>query len=146
MDLSVSKVDNQEDLKKAFRIREEVFVHEQLVAPDEEYDEFENSSVHFLAYIGQQPVGTARWRMADKGVKLERFAVLKPFRDQGIGQALVKAVLEDINNNPQTAGNDIYMHAQVAAVGLYRKFGFEKVGEKFMECNIEHYLMKLSKK
>lgn len=146
MDLSVSKVENQEDLKTAFRIREEVFVREQKVAPDEEYDEFENSSVHFLAYVGQQPVGTARWRSTHKGVKLERFAVLKPFRDQGVGQVLVRAVLEDIKNNPEVANKDVYMHSQVSAMGLYEKFGFGKEGEKFMECGIEHYLMKLSKK
>jgi predicted GNAT family N-acyltransferase len=144
MQIEVSKVISPEELELVFRIREEVFVFEQQVAPEEEYDEFEDRSVHFLAKYGDLPVGTARWRFTGIGVKLERFAVLKPYRSKGIGKALVSTVLEDINQTPAANGKVRYMHAQLAAIPLYSKFGFEKEGEMFEDCQILHYKMKLS--
>ncbi|WP_162417906.1 GNAT family N-acetyltransferase [Cyclobacterium roseum] len=144
MKFSVHKITDEITLKKAFRIREEVFVKEQCVDPDEEYDGFENESAQFLAYQGQQEVGTARWRFTENGIKLERFAVLKPFRGKGVGQALVKAVLADIQSHPESAGKTVYLHGQLTAMGLYEKFGFQKVGDLFVECGIDHYQMELS--
>jgi predicted GNAT family N-acyltransferase len=125
----------------AFRIRETVFVQEQLVPAEEEYDEFENTSRHFLAYVHGTPCGTARWRYTDKGIKLERFAVLKEFRSKKVGSALVQAVLADIQQHPSSQGKLLYLHGQITAMPLYRKFGFEPVGDMFEECNIQHYKM-----
>ncbi|MEX2512360.1 MAG: GNAT family N-acetyltransferase [Cyclobacteriaceae bacterium] len=143
MSITVTKITDKAILEQAFKIREEVFVKGQKVDPSEEYDEYEDQSTHFLAFSGQQAAGTARWRFTDKGVKLERFAVLEPFRGSGVGQSLVKAVLSDIKSSPQTEGKEIYLHAQLTAVGLYEKFGFKKIGDIFIECGIKHYLMKL---
>ncbi len=139
--ITVSKVSAKEDIETVFKIRETVFVREQKVAPEEEYDEFESESIHFLARVGNEPAGTARWRHTDKGIKLERFAVLQPMRGRGVGQALVKAVLDDIDSSPARAGTTLYLHAQLPAVPLYEKFGFMKEGEIFIECNIAHYAM-----
>lgn len=144
MSLHVTKITQEEELKSAFNVREQVFVVEQEVDPAEEYDEFEQSSTHFLAWLDDQPVGTARWRFTSNGVKLERFAVLKEARGKGVGQALVGAVLSDIEVTPETAGKQKYLHAQLAAMPLYSKFGFEKEGDIFDECNILHYKMKLA--
>ena len=60
--ISVEKVLTKEQLDTVFSIREEVFVIEQEVDPSEEYDEFEDISIHFLAKLSGQPAGTARWR------------------------------------------------------------------------------------
>ena len=59
-----------DDLKqKAFQIREEVFVVEQEVSAEEEFDEFEEDSHHFVALDeNQEPIGSARWRTTDKGI------------------------------------------------------------------------------
>jgi predicted GNAT family N-acyltransferase len=143
MAIEVIPVENQADLDDIFRIREVVFVVEQEVDPAEEYDEFETTSSHFKALLDGVPAGTARWRFTDKGIKLERFAVRKEYRGQGVGQALVKAVLDDIQQHPDFTGQTCYLHAQVTAMGLYEKFGFQKEGDLFMECNISHYKMKL---
>ncbi|GHB44250.1 GNAT family N-acetyltransferase [Mongoliitalea lutea] len=143
MPITVEKVLTQEQLDIIFGIREKVFVIEQEVGPAEEYDEFENSSTHFLAKLDDTPAGTARWRYTDKGVKLERFAVLKEKREKGVGQALVKAVVDDIAAQPNSKGKKLYMHAQLDAMPLYAKFGFKQVGELFEECNILHYKMEL---
>ena len=138
MSLKVEKITRDDQLSSAYWIREQVFVLEQGVDPKAEYDEFESQCSHFLACLDNKPVGTARWRFTPKGVKLERFAVLGEGRGQGVGQALVAAVLEDINSSEEAEGRSKYLHAQLSAVPLYSKFGFEKVGEMFEECKIMH--------
>ena len=132
----VKKVTDPADLEKVFAIRREVFVGEQNCPPELEW-EHEEESNHFLATVDGVPAGASRWRKTDKGYKLERFAVLKGFRGNGVGQALVQAVLNDL---PSEA-DYIYLHAQVDAVTLYERFGFEKTGPEFEEAGIRHYKM-----
>lgn len=140
--MQVKKIENRRELEEAFAIREKVFVEEQHVSKEEEYDEFEESSVHFLAISEEgTPCGTARWRFTEKGVKLERFAVLKEFRGKGVGAALVGRVLEDLSLHPEARDKMRYLHAQLTAVPLYEKFGFRKEGDQFDECGILHYKM-----
>lgn len=141
---TVEKITTEEGLQAAFQIRELVFVVEQEVDAAEEYDEFETTSIHFLAVLEGNPVGTARWRFTSNGVKMERFAVLKEARGQGVGQALVAAVLKDIEMHPDGKGKKRYLHAQIHAMPLYAKFGFQQVGEQFEECAILHYKMELN--
>jgi len=136
MDIKVNKVTDPADLEKVFAIRREVFVGEQNCPPELEWEN-EDVSIHFLATVDGEAAGASRWRKTDKGYKLERFAVLKPYRGKGTGQALVQAVLDDL---PADA-NCIYMHAQIDAVTLYQRFGFVKVGEQFEEAGIQHFTM-----
>jgi predicted GNAT family N-acyltransferase len=131
-----------DQLPLVFQIRQKVFVEEQNVAPEEEYDEFEDSSHQFLAFWEGHPAGTARWRFTDKGVKLERFAVLPAFRGKGIGSALVSHLLETIAQHPDAGKKVKYLHSQLPAVSLYERHGFRKEGDIFEECDILHYLMK----
>ncbi len=85
------------------------------------------------------PCGAARWRLTDKGVKLERFAVLAEYRNQQVGAALLHQVLQDARAaHPEAA---LYLHAQLRAIPFYERHGFEKVGEQFSECDIEHFKM-----
>ena len=118
-------------------IRKKVFVVEQKVRPEEEFDEFENDSTHFLAYFGPRQVGTARWRYTKDGIKLERFAVIEKYRNKSIGTAILKKVLEDVNDKKKKT----YLHAQVSAIKFYERNGFVKEGKLFSECNIDHYKM-----
>jgi len=134
--IQVRKVTDTNDLEKVFAIRREVFVGEQNCPPELEW-EHEDESVHFLATVDGEAAGASRWRKTDKGYKLERFAVLGKFRGKGVGQELVKTVLADL---PADA-NYIYMHAQIAAVSLYERFGFEKTGPQFEEAGIQHFKM-----
>ncbi|EMR02027.1 GNAT family N-acetyltransferase [Cesiribacter andamanensis] len=139
----VERTTNQQQLEAAFDIRRKVFVEEQQVPAEEEYDEFEESSRHFLALDEQgSPCGTARWRRTPKGIKLERFAVLAEQRGKGVGAALVAKVLEDVAQQADTQGRVLYLHAQLTAMPLYARFGFSPEGEEFEECGIRHYLMK----
>jgi predicted GNAT family N-acyltransferase len=138
----VYPLNSPEMLEQAFAIRRTVFVEEQAVAPEEEYDEYEEESRHYLAFMEDIPVGTARWRQTDKGIKLERFAVLREFRGQGVGELLLRQVLEDVKilrrNIPE---GEVYLHAQVQVIPFYEKSGFEVKGEEFLEAGIRHKRM-----
>jgi predicted GNAT family N-acyltransferase len=123
--------------EQAFAIRRLVFVEEQGVDANLEYDH-EEEAHHYLLFLGEKPIATARWRETEKGIKLERFAVIPSFRNRGIGEMILKEVLKDISPLEKT----IYLHAQVNAVRFYERNGFFKVGEQFTEAGIVHFLMK----
>ena len=122
---------------KALKIRENVFVKEQQVPPELEYDGFENESHHYLLFYNDEPIATARWRKTENGIKLERFALLPEYRDKGIGTILLQRVMKDVS----PFGKTIYLHAQLKAVPYYERVGFVKKGDIFVEAGIEHYLM-----
>jgi predicted GNAT family N-acyltransferase len=140
MNIIVKKITDNSTLNEAYNIRREVFVVEQRVDEREEY-EHEEISVHFIARIDNEYAGTARWRITENGVKLERFAVLNKFRSAGVGSALLKAVIEDIPAEHKY----LYLHAQLTAMGLYSKFGFTETGPMFEEAGIQHYKMVLNR-
>lgn len=139
--IRVKKVENDQELKEAFKIREVVFIDEQACPPEEEFDGFDDESIHFIAYIDGEPVGTCRYRKTRKGLKLERFAVVKAQRGSGVGKRLVQTTLGHIEKQNLAKGTLIYLHAQVSAMPLYARYGFQKVGEKFEEVGIEHFEM-----
>lgn len=141
--IKVKLISDPSEMERAYEIRRIVFVQEQQVSPEEEYDEFENTSFHFLAWDSQpdQALGTARWRKTSKGIKLERFAVLKEHRKRGVGQALVKEVVRHISSIPENKGLKMYMHAQTHALNFYKPFGFQVEGNEFEEAGILHYRM-----
>jgi predicted GNAT family N-acyltransferase len=126
--ITVHQIETPADLAAAFAIREKVFVDERQVPRAEEYDAFEDSARHYLALADGTPCGAARWRKTDKGVKLERFAVLAQFRNQEVGSHILQRVVADVKAIYPT--ETMYLHAQVPAVG-----------EMFPECDIDHYKM-----
>ena len=123
--------------KQAFAIRNQVFVIEQHVDPDLEYDEFEDPSQHYLVLMDGLAIGTARWRETDKGIKLERFAILKEFRDKKTGTQLLEEVMKDVI----PLQKPIFLHAQLRAIPFYERYGFKCVGPMFIEADIEHFEM-----
>lgn len=139
--VEILKIQTDENQQRSWRIRHEVFVKGQQVPAKYELDAFEKESTHFLALYDGFPCGTARWRITEEGVKLERFAVLEAYRGKGIGSALVVAVLHNIEHSSKTSDKIIYLHAQTTAMGLYTKFNFKEVGNAFYECSIMHYKM-----
>jgi predicted GNAT family N-acyltransferase len=121
---------------EALKIRMKVFVEGQHVDPSLEVEN-EADCTHYLLYLDDRPVATARWRQTPKGIKLERFAMLKEYRNKGYGSVLLEKVMEDILPLKQK----IYLHSQLKAVSYYRQQGFVKQGEIFQEAGIDHYLM-----
>ena len=123
--------------KLAFAIRRKVFVDEEGVDPTLEYDK-EEESHHYLLLQDGKAVATARWRETEKGIKLERFAVLPELRNRGLGEIILKEVLKDV----MKLGKVVYLHSQLRAVPFYERNGFVKEGEGFYEAGRGHYLMK----
>jgi len=135
--IEIQEVRKGAQMLDIFEIRRQVFVIEQGVNPDEEYDEYEDSCTHYLAKYTGIAAGTCRIRHTENGIKLERFAVIKSYRGKGIGAALVVKCLEKIGNTEAT----IYLHAQLHAVPFYKKLGFETTGLQFEEAGIQHFKM-----
>lgn len=135
------RYDDEKLFSFASKIREEVFVDEQKVAKSLEFDGLDNISNQYLAFVNEKPVGTARWRETENGIKLERFAVLKSHRNFHIGQIILQKILEDV----LPLKKYIYLHSQISAVNFYKKNGFVEYGEKFVEANISHCKMKFEK-
>jgi predicted GNAT family N-acyltransferase len=136
--IQVTKITTEEDLQKAFAIRDKVFVQDQQVPAHLEHEN-DDIAHHFLATFNNEPVGAARWRKTDYGYKLERFAVLEAARGKGAAKAMIAAVLNDI---PAEA-TYIYLNAQLEAIPVYEKSGFVKEGPQFEEAGIQHYKMVL---
>lgn len=135
------KATNPDSIRQAQEIRYDVFVTGQGVPAEEEIDQYEGDSFHFLAFADNVPCGAARWRFTYNGIKLERFAVLEKYRGKGVGSALVESVLADIGDHDASGGKQLYLHSQLDAMKLYSKFDFKKVGALFQECDIDHYKM-----
>ena len=132
---------NQDLFKQASNIRQIVFCGEQKCPINEEFDGLDNIAIHYIIKLNGEYVATSRRRETSEGIKLERFAVLKQHRGKSLASKILKYVLNDINDKSKL----IYLNAQIDAMPLYTKFGFEKIGNQFVEANILHYKMILKK-
>jgi predicted GNAT family N-acyltransferase len=140
-------VTDPQTLQEIYLLRTRVFVNEQGVNPQEEFDAFEEASIHWAACSGDKVIGCARHRRTRAGFKIERMAVLEEFRNQGVGSRLLLKILETlvpemVGLQPRVPGGqnlEIYLHAQVQALPFYLRMGFVRVGELFYEAGIAHY-------
>ncbi|CAG1021543.1 Acetyltransferase [Methylococcales bacterium] len=128
----------QVDLEDLHYVRKLVFVDEQQIAPEVEFDDLDSQCHHFLARdLQNRPIGTGR--LSPEG-KVGRMAVLPEWRHQHVGESLLRVLIEKARNLGLTA---ITASAQITALGFYEKFGFSKEGEVFMEAGIPHQAIKL---
>ena len=137
----VKRVMIDEDLKAAFTIRKQVFVEEQSVPLEDEFDQFDTLNglcEHILVHYNDQPVGTGRIRVVDDAGKLERICILKPFRKFGLGKVIINA-LEEIAAEKGVL--QVKLHGQTQAEGFYKKLGYQTSSPIFMEDGIPHILM-----
>jgi predicted GNAT family N-acyltransferase len=131
----------EDDLSVAFHIRRKVFVEEQGVPLEDEFDDFDTPDgqcEHILVYYNEQPVGTGRIRVVDGLGKLERICILKPYRKFGLGKIIIKA-LEEIAE--EMGVSQVKLHGQTQAEGFYQKLGYLTSSNIFMEDGIPHILM-----
>ena len=125
------------------KIRKEVFILEQNVPEEMEWDEFDQESLHWLVMLNKKPIATARIRsVSNKKVKIERLAVLKNNRREKIATNLMNEIIEYIKN--RRSSSTITLNAQTEALNFYDKLGFKKIGDTFIEAGIEHIKMELN--
>jgi predicted GNAT family N-acyltransferase len=119
-------------------IRGKVFIEEQNVPQDIEWDDQDEDATHFL--LTQNTVVLACGRLLPDG-KVGRMAVLKDQRGKGLGRMLLNAMVEHARNKGM---HRLYLHAQQHAAVFYQGAGFEAFGEAFEEAGIRHLAMELS--
>jgi len=118
------------------RIRRTVFIDEQKIAENDEWDDDDAVSVHVLARLNREPVGTGRLNPAGK---IGRIAVFAGLRGRGIGASILRRLLEEAR---QRGIRNPYLHAQVRALPFYEKLGFRSEGAEFDEAGIPHVRMR----
>jgi len=118
------------------RIRDIVFIDEQNVPPELEYDDHDVNYVHALAFDGRKnPVGAGR--LLDDGM-IGRMAVLKEGRGLGIGRAILLAL---VNEARKKGLPEVQLNSQVHAIGFYEANGFIAEGDEFMDAGMPHRRM-----
>ena len=127
----------------AYAIRYAVFVEEQGISAELEIDDYDPIAEHALAYVDNQCVATARIYLDEQDpskAKIGRMAVLREFRGQGIGTALLG---ESIRAGMMQGASIFELHAQQSAVPFYAKLQFKPDGAIFNEVGIPHQRMRL---
>lgn len=136
--ITVTIVNNDEQLMDAYEVRKEVFVYEQQVPMELEIDEFEAEATHFVLYKDQKPVGAGRLRFVDGYGKVERICVVKSERGTGAG----KALMDKIEAFTKEKGiNKLKLHAQTHAISFYSNLEYEIVSDEYVEAGIPHRTM-----
>ncbi|MFF2081765.1 GNAT family N-acetyltransferase [Kitasatospora sp. NPDC058162] len=149
MTVSVRVAEGEADLELVRAVRREVFVVEQNVPEELEYDEYDATSVHVLA-VGADGTGLGTGRLifgdqarkltggVDGRVLLGRLAVVAAARGTGLGADLVRAI--------EAAGRErgaveVELHAQVQALGFYERLGYVAEGPVYDDAGIPHRTM-----
>jgi len=131
-EIHVRLADWQKDNAELRRIREAVFVAEQAVPPELEWDAEDAEAVHFLAFEGDYPIGTARL-LADGHIG--RVSVLRDWRGLKVGDALIRAVVAEAEKRGL---QQQMLSAQVHATPFYEKLGFVIVSGEYLDAGIPH--------
>lgn len=131
-------VENEQELQAAFEIRRKVFVEEQNVPPEEEIDDLEEGSTHFLLLENHVPIGAGRFRIVDDYGKVERICILKEKRKSGAG----KAIMLGIEKYAKEMGiKKLKLHSQSHAIPFYLHLGYDVISDEFFEAGIPHRVM-----
>jgi len=120
-------------------IRQQVFINEQGIPAELEWDDRDAGCLHVLAYNpSEMAIGTGR---LDIDGRIGRMAVLLPWRGRGAGTLLLNALITAAREN---GCRRVYLHAQESAQSLYRRAGFRSQGEPYFEAGIRHISMEMS--
>lgn len=138
--LEIKWIDSENDtrLEDAFYVRRKVFIKEQNVPEEDEFDEKDSVSHHVVIYATGKPVATGRLFKTGEDWLIGRIAVLKDLRGKHLGKLIVENLLERAAEIEEA---DVHVHAQTHAVNFYKKLGFIAFGDTFLEAGIEHISM-----
>ena len=134
-------LDGNEDLKNIYKIREEVFIKEQGIKPENEWNkEIDLSSKHLLIYEDGKIIGTARLFLENDKCTMGKFALIKEARSKGYGKITLKEIINKAKSLEYTS---LYVYAQYYIKGLYESLGFKEIKEPEIIDNIKQVYMKL---
>lgn len=126
--------------RDAAALRSAVFVEEQRIPAEMEWDEADAVSVHAVAYnrLGL-PLATGRLLQHVPGVaKIGRMAVSQAVRGSGVGREVLEALMKAARSR---GDHEVLLHAQTSAAPFYARAGFTPRGEVFEEAGIPHVEM-----
>ncbi|WSJ88709.1 GNAT family N-acetyltransferase [Streptomyces sp. NBC_01304] len=134
------------DLEACFLVRKEVFVAEQGVPEELEYDAYDSSAVHVLAVGPDGALGTGRLVVGAEGYgdsvgKLGRLAVRSAARGLGVGVALVRGLEAEA---ARLGCAEVVLGAQTHALRFYERLGYVAYGPEFDDAGIAHRAMRRS--
>lgn len=140
--LKIKKAENNEVLETCLYVRNAVFTVEKKIAKEIEVDEndmLNGRCDHFLVEYEGKPAGALRcMRTGDDFVKLQRFCILKEYRNQGLGRKITAFVEEYYRNNSYAK---IELDAKFEVFEFYEKCGYKKISDPFEEAGIPHVKM-----
>ena len=126
----------------ALSIRQTVFIKEQQVPESREIDQDEAHAIHFVLYQDEeakQPMATLRLLASnEKNIKIQRMAVLKEFRRQGLGRIVMEAAEAFAK---EQGYHKIYLGAQLTALPFYQSLAYQTEGEEFLDAGMPHVQM-----
>jgi len=135
-DFQIVQASWQTDKSTLSNLRRIVFILEQGVPQEEEWDGQDETAHHWLAKdANEEAIGTAR--LLPSG-QIGRMAVVPAFRNRGVGAALLHAAVKHAEH---LGFNSVFLNAQTHALGFYQGAGFTVIGDEFMEAGIAHYHM-----
>lgn len=136
-DFRAEPADYRVDFADLRAVREPVFIVEQQVPVEEEWDELDPQCRHVIARdADNRPIGTGRLTPERK---IGRMAVLAEWRGKGVGGAILEALMDEAR---ALGWPEVTLNAQTHAIPFYASYGFEAFGEAFMEANIPHRAMR----
>lgn len=134
-DYSIGLVTWQDAADELSAIRRRVFIDEQGVPAELEWDGLDASAMHAKATsLTGEAIGTARLL---PGGQIGRMAVLRRWRGIGIGTAMLQCLIDHTAEKER-----LFLNAQTSAESFYRRNGFEPEGDVFMEAGIPHIRMR----
>jgi glucose-6-phosphate 1-epimerase len=133
--MRISKVSWADAATGLSAIRRAVFIEEQQVPEELEWDGEDAAALHVLVTEDGQPVACGRM-LADGHIG--RMAVLPHYRQKGIGRLVLKTLLMEAE---KLRRGRVFLNAQIQAAGFYARYGFKQVGGEFPDANIPHVRM-----
>ncbi|MDF3936340.1 GNAT family N-acetyltransferase [Pseudomonas citronellolis] len=130
--IRVRLADWQKDNADLRRIRDAVFIAEQSVPAELEWDAEDADAVHFLAFEGDYAIGTAR--LLPDG-HIGRVSVLKDWRGLKVGDLLMRAAIDEAERRQLKRQ---LLTAQVYAIPFYERLGFKVASGEFLEAGLPH--------
>jgi predicted GNAT family N-acyltransferase len=120
-------------------LRREVFVHEQGVPPEEEFDSHDLTATHVVAVLDGNVVGCLRVLFLDEHAKFGRVVVARSARGRGLATRLMEFAMA---HAAERGERRFYLTAQSDKLALYEKLGFIAFGEEFQDGGMPHFAMK----